>query len=102
MMKKRLLASLLAAAMTLTMAPAAFAAEGDNVQLYDASSAAAEVDPTVKNVAQVGDKEYTSLADAIEAVDNGGQVTILNDVTEESVFLRGKLYAVFKWSNNIQ
>lgn len=94
-MKKRLLASLLAAAMTLTMAPAAFAAEGDNVQLNDASSAAAEVDPTVKNVAQVGDKEYTSLADAIEAVDNGGQVTILNDVTEDVVIPEGKIVTLY-------
>ena len=33
MMKKRLLASLLAAAMTLTMAPAAFAAEGVPAEL---------------------------------------------------------------------
>ena len=95
MMKKRLLASLLAAAMTLTMAPAAFAAEGDNVQLNDASSAAAEVDPTVKTVAQVGDKEYTSLADAIEAVDNGGQVTILNDVTEDVVIPEGKIVTLY-------
>lgn len=94
-MKKRLLASLLAAAMTLTMAPAAFAAEGDNVQLNDASSAAAEVDPTVKTVAQVGDKEYTSLADAIEAVDNGGQVTILNDVTEDVVIPEGKIVTLY-------
>ena len=86
-MKKRLLASLLAAAMTLTMVPAAFAAEGDNVQLNDASSAAAEVDPTVKSVAQVEDKEYTSLADAIEAASKEKDVTItlLQNTTEDII-----------------
>ena len=38
MMKKRLLASLLAAAMTLTMAPAAFAAEGGTAKLPNSST----------------------------------------------------------------
>lgn len=82
--------------MTLTMAPAAFAAEENSaVQPCDASSAAAEVDPTAKTVAQVGDKEYTSLADAIEAVDNGGQVTILNDVTEDVAIPEGKIVTLY-------
>ena len=91
MMKKRLLASLLAAAMTLTMAPAAFASEideqSDNISIQDITTSdnegtPAEIAPTV-GVAQVGDKTYASLEDAFNAAkpDEATTITLTDDVT---------------------
>ena len=70
MMKKRLLASLLAAAMTLTMAPAAFAAE-DMPEKLDSSP-----------VAYRNDLNYDTIEEAIATAHDGDTITLLKDINE--------------------
>ena len=69
-MKKRLLASLLAAAMTLTMAPAAFAAE-DMPEKLDSSP-----------VAYRNDLNYDTIEEAIATAHDGDTITLLKDINE--------------------
>lgn len=78
-MKRRLLSAFLAVMMVLTMAPMAFAA-GEGETNNDTGSAAAEP------VAQVGETGYATFAKAVEAVQDGGTVTLLKDVQLESLF----------------
>lgn len=69
-MRRKFLSVVLCVCMMLTMAPFAFAAEGDKV-------------------AKVGSQEYTSLQEAVNAVgsDNGSTVTLLNDVALNSTLV---------------
>ena len=67
-MKRRLLSAFLAVMMVLTMAPVAFAAEGD------AGSSTA--------VAKIGDAGYATLAAAVAAAKNGDTVTLVKDTDQ--------------------
>lgn len=69
-MRRKFLSVVLCVCMMLTMAPFAFAAEGDKV-------------------AKVGSQEYTSLQEAVNAVgsDNGSTVTLLSDVALNSTLV---------------
>lgn len=69
-MRRKFLSVVLCVCMMMTMAPFAFAAEGDKV-------------------AKVGSQEYTSLQEAVNAVgsDNGSTVTLLNDVALNSTLV---------------
>ena len=73
-MKKRLLSAFLAVMMVLTMAPVAFAAEGET---------------TSEPVAQVDGTDYATLAEAIAAAD-GKTLTLLKDVNGQIVIPKGK------------
>lgn len=73
-MKKRLLSAFLAVMMVLTMAPVAFAAEGET---------------TSEPVAQVDGTDYATLAEAIAAAD-GKTLTLLKDVNGQIVIPEGK------------
>lgn len=71
-MKRKLLSILLCLAMALSLLPTAALAEGEKV-------------------AKVGDTaEYTTLADAIEAAQAGETVTLLADITGQTVIPAGK------------
>ena len=67
-MKRRLLSAFLAVMMVLTMAPVAFAAEGD------AGSSTA--------VAKIGDAGYATLAAAVAAAKHGDTVTLVKDTDQ--------------------
>lgn len=67
-MERRLLSAFLAVMMVLTMAPVAFAAEGD------AGSSTA--------VAKIGDAGYATLAAAVAAAKNGDTVTLVKDTDQ--------------------
>lgn len=73
-MKKRLLSAFLAVMMVLTMAPVAFAADGET---------------TSEPVAQVDGTDYATLAEAIAAAD-GKTLTLLKDVNGQIVIPKGK------------
>lgn len=73
-MKRRLLSAFLAVMMVLTMAPVAFAAEGET---------------TSEPVAQVDGTDYATLAEAIAAAD-GKTLTLLKDVNGQIVIPKGK------------
>lgn len=73
-MKKRLLSAFLAVMMVLTMAPVAFAADGET---------------TSEPVAQVDGTDYATLAEAIAAAD-GKTLTLLKDVNGQIVIPEGK------------
>lgn len=67
-MKRRLLSAFLAVMMVLTMAPVAFAADGDTAA-------------TPENVAQIGNTGYTTLQAAVDAAKAGDTITLLKDIT---------------------
>ncbi len=67
-MGKRLLAGFLAVAMMMTMAPFAFAA-----------------DETSDAVAKIGDKTYTTLRAAVDAVQNGQTIQLLQNATTDKL-----------------
>ena len=73
-MGKRLLASFLAAAMMLTMAPFAFAADDE-----------VSTQATNTNVAQIGDKQYTSITSAITKSNVGDTIQLLADVSTDTL-----------------
>ena len=73
-MKKRLLASVLAALMVVGMMPEAFAADGTN-ERTDAS------------VAETGGVYYNSLDTAIKNVSANGTVTLLKDTTTNAKYI---------------
>ena len=74
-MKKRLLSAFLAVMMVLTMAPMAFAADGD------ADSSGAEQSTAV---AKIGDVGYPTLQAAVDAANDGDIVQLLTDVLQNS------------------
>ena len=73
-MKKKLLSILLVFCMILGMMPAAFA----------------EDDTASGSAAKIGDKEYETLAAAIDAANDGDTITLLTDVTEDITIPAGK------------
>lgn len=81
-MKRKLCSVLLALCMVLTLLPVSAMAEADD-------SAPAEV-PAASNVAKIGDQEYATLADAVEAAESGATITLLNDVALDSTLTLGK------------
>lgn len=88
-MKKRILSWLLSVVMVVSMVPvAAFATEvegdGEYIEVTSANvsefAAVPTDDATKYEVAQTGGEKYESLADAIANAENGGTVTLLDDV----------------------
>lgn len=80
-MKKKLCSILLALTMVLTLLPVS--------ALADVGAAAGESTPTeapaASNVAKIGDKEYATLAKAVEAAESGATITLLKDATEGAI-----------------
>lgn len=83
MMKKRLLASLLAAAMTLTMAPAAFAAEGETAELSKSPTSSITTTQEDSNTLQYKIDHDTS-----------GKVIVLDQNYKESITLKPGKYSI--------
>ena len=75
-MKRKFLSILLTLAMALTLLPTAAMAEGEPAEVPAGEGSAPEY------VAQIGDKQYATLAEAVAAVADGGTVMLLADVTE--------------------
>lgn len=74
-MKRKFLSILLTLAMVLTLLPVSAMAEGETA---------------VAAVAKVGETEYATLAEAVNAVQDGETVTLLADVTElETISITG-------------
>lgn len=67
-MKRRLLSAFLAVMMVLTMAPMAFAADGDTAA-------------TPENVAEINGTGYATLQAAVDAAKAGDTITLLKDIT---------------------
>lgn len=67
-MKRRLLSAFLAVMMVLTMAPVAFAADGDTAA-------------TPENVAEINGTGYATLQAAVDAAKAGDTITLLKDIT---------------------
>ena len=82
-MKKRLLASLLAAAMTLTMAPAAFAAEGETAELSKSPTSSITTTQEDSNTLQYKIDHDTS-----------GKVIVLDQNYKESITLKPGKYSI--------
>ena len=82
-MKKRLLASLLAAAMTLTMAPAAFAAEGETAELSKSPTSSITTTNEDSNTLQYKIDHDTS-----------GKVIVLDQNYKESITLKQGKYSI--------
>ena len=83
MMKKRLLASLLAAAMTLTMAPAAFAAEGETAELSKSPTSSLTTTEEDSNTLQYKIDHDTT-----------GKVIVLDQNYKESITLKKGKYSI--------
>lgn len=85
-MKKKLCSILLALTMVLTLLPVS--------ALADVGAPAGESTPTeapaASNVAKIGDKEYATLAKAVEAAESGATITLLSDVTASTTIPAGK------------
>lgn len=86
-MKRKLCSVLLALCMVLTLLPvSAMAVDG-----APAGDDAAPVEtPAAGNVAKIGDKEYATLAKAVEAAESGATITLLSDVTASTTIPAGK------------
>ena len=82
-MKKRLLASLLAAAMTLTMAPAAFAAEGETAELPNNPTSSITTTKEDPNTLQYKIDHDTT-----------GKVIVLDQNYKESITLKNGKYSI--------
>ena len=74
-MRRKFLSVILCVCMMLTMAPFAFAAEGQPSSSGGSASGSGSVTP----VAQVGDTTYGTLRAAVAAVQDGGTVKLLRD-----------------------
>ena len=79
-MGKRLLASFLAVAMMLTMAPFAFAIDDDT-------------DVTAEYVAKIADKGYESLAEAFAEAEDGDTITLLNSTSGDGIQVTSNKFA---------
>ncbi len=85
-MKRRLLSAFLAVMMVLTMAPVAFAADGD-AENTAVSSASGSNDSAV---AKIGDIQYATLADAVAAAQSGETVKLLTETAEDITIAQDK------------
>ena len=77
-MKRKFLSILLTLAMALTLLPTAAMAEGEPAEVPAGEGSAPEY------VAQIGDKQYATLAEAVDAANNGDTVQLLTDVLQNS------------------
>lgn len=77
-MKRRLLSAFLAVMMVLTMAPVAFAADGD-AENTAVSSTSGSNDSAV---AKIGDTGYATLQAAVDAANKGDTVTLVKDTDQ--------------------
>lgn len=80
-MRRKFLSVVLCVCMMLTMAPFAFAAEGDSTISSGGASGGGSVTP----VAQVGDTTYETLRAAVAAVPENGTITLLKDATGSGI-----------------
>lgn len=80
-MKKKLCSILLALTMVLTLLPVSALAEGG----APAGESTPTEAPAASNVAKIGDKEYATLAKAVEAAESGATITLLKDATEGAI-----------------
>lgn len=89
-MKKKLCSILLALTMVLTLLPvSALADVGAPAEAPAGESTPTEA-PAASNVAKIGDKEYSTLAKAVEAAESGATITLLSDVTASTTIPAGK------------
>lgn len=86
-MKRKLCSVLLALCMVLTLLPVSAMAEGGGAEAGE--STPAEV-PAASNVAKIGDHEYATLADAVNAAESGATITLLSDVALDSTLTLDK------------
>ena len=86
-MKRKLCSVLLALCMVLTLLPVSAMAEGGAPAGDDAAPVEA---PAAGNVAKIGDKEYATLAKAVEAAESGVTITLLSDVALDSTLTLDK------------
>lgn len=85
-MKRKLCSVLLALCMVLTLLPvSALAVDGAPT----GESTPAET-PAASNVAKIGDQEYATLADAVNAAESGATITLLSDVALDSTLTLDK------------
>ena len=96
-MKRKLLSAFLAVMMVLTMAPVAFAADGDAENTADDSASAG----TGSAVAKIGDIGYATLAAAVAAANNGETVTLLTNTAEDITIAQDKNITLDLGSNTL-
>ena len=82
-MKRKFLSILLTLAMALTLLPTAAMAEGDSETPAGGEPTPVEA-PAATKVAKVGETEYATLAEAVDAANNGDTVQLLTDVLQNS------------------
>ena len=94
-MKKRILSVMLVLCMVIGMMPAAFADDvgDDSVDSVSAAAIGEAGDDGVdsSNVAAIGDSEYATLAEAVEAAQDGDIIRLLTDATSSQVTIAKKL-----------
>lgn len=88
-MKKKLCSILLALTMVLTLLPVSALAEGDEAPAGGSTPAEAPAAET-EYVAQIGEKQFATLAKAVEAAESGATITLLSDVTASTIIPAGK------------
>ena len=82
-MKRKFLSILLTLAMSLTLLPVSAMAEGDSETPAGGEPTPVEA-PAATKVAKVGETEYATLAEAVDAANNGDTVQLLTDVLQNS------------------
>ena len=82
-MKRKFLSILLTLAMALTLLPVSAMAEGDSETPAGGEPTPVEA-PAATKVAKVGETEYATLAEAVDAANNGDTVQLLTDVLQNS------------------
>lgn len=85
-MKRRLLSAFLAVMMVLTMAPVAFAANGDAENTADGSASAGTGSSEVTSaVAEIGNAEYPTLQAAVDAANNGDTIVLKKSISATEI-----------------
>lgn len=85
-MKRRLLSAFLAVMMVLTMAPVAFAANGDAENTADGSASAGTGSSEVTSaVAEIGNAEYPTLQAAVDAANNGDTIVLKKPISATEI-----------------
>lgn len=69
----------------------------DGLTVYPSADGTLSVDEA-GDVAMIGDNRYKSLAEAVAVVPPGETITILTDITEETVSMNG--YGIASWNNS--
>ena len=70
----------------------------DGLTVYPSADGTLSVDKA-GDVAMIGDNRYKSLAEAVAVVQPGETITILTDITEETVSMNG--YGIASWNNSM-